>query len=340
MKTTSCLWNVGNLLGCGKSLRSLGRLATLTAVLCLAGGTALAADYCSQTTKAAFTACQYDAHANYWIALGICANETGPAVQSKSKGCGWTGQSECARSAKATFKEEYATCGEQRQARREICRVLGGAPYDPDIDPAMFVDPALIGASITANPYLPLLRGRTWVYKVGTETTTVIVTDETREILGVTCAVIHDVVKDNGVVIEDTKDWYAQDTDGNVWYFGEISQGFDDGELVSIEGSWTAGRESAKPGIIMYKYPAVGQLYRQEFALGEAEDMAQVLSLNGSATVPVASASCSGDCLITKDFSALEPGVAEHKYFKPGVGQILTINVETGDREELVGFTP
>jgi len=161
------------------------------------------------------------------------------------------------------------------------------------------------------------------------------VTDEVKEILGVTCAVVHNLVKENGEVIEDTEDWYAQDIFGNVWYFGEIAQDFEDGELVSIDGSWKAGVDGAKAGIIMKAAPAVGDVYRQEFSLGNAEDLAEVLSLTGSEVVPAAT--CNGDCLVTRDFTPLQPDVSEHKYYKPGFGLILEVNPDTGDRVELVG---
>lgn len=149
-----------------------------------------------------------------------------------------------------------------------------------------------------------------------------------------TCVVIRDVVEDDGEVIEDTKDWYAQDIHGNVWYFGEAVQDFENGELVSIDGSFTAGVNNAKAGIIMKAAPAVGDVYRQEFSLGNAEDAARVLSLTGSAAVPAAR--CRRDCLVTRDFTPLEPGVFERKFYAPGVGSILEVNPKTGKRLELV----
>ncbi len=301
----------------------IGGLARLAVLLGLASGTALAADYCSQTAQKAFLACQHDVKASDAISEGVCINISDPATRKR-----------CLREAKKTFLEEKATCMDQLQARRWVCSALGAGRYDPEINPARFVDPALIGTSVAPNPYFPLLPGRTWVYQGEAETVTVTVTGETREILGVLCAVVHDVAEAGGEVLEDTKDWYAQDVDGNVWYFGEISQQFEGGELVSLEGSWTAGVDGAKPGIIMSAAPEIGALYRQEFDLGNAEDLAKVLNLTGTNSGPLES--CAGDCLVTKDFTPIEPGVVEYKYFKPGVGQVLTIDLETGAREELV----
>ena len=123
------------------------------------------------------------------------------------------------------------------------------------------------------------------------------VTESTKLIEGVTCLVVNDLVEEDGLPIEDTDDWYAQDVDGNVWYCGEIAQNFEvfegddpeEAELVDVDGSWKTGRDGAQPGIIMLASPQVGDVYRQELALGEAEDAARVISTTGSATVPAAS---------------------------------------------------
>jgi len=278
---------------------------------------------CKQTTKAAFKACKYTIKDNYWIEQGKCYNLVDPAVQA-----------ECVAEAKEAQAEATEECNDQRDARTEVCEALGEAPYDPQINPTDFVDPTQIGATVIPNPYFPLVPGTGWRYVGGNETITVTVTNETKQILGVTCIVVRDVVEENGEVIEDTVDWYAQDQFGNVWYFGEIAQNFEDGELNNLDGSWKAGVDSAKPGIIMKAAPQVGDIYRQEFLLGEAEDVAEILSLTGSAAVPAAS--CNGDCVITKDYSPLEPDAIENKYYASGVGLILEVDVETGDRVELV----
>lgn len=173
------------------------------------------------------------------------------------------------------------------------------------------------------------------VLKSGDETITVTVTNETIEILGVKCAVIRDIVEENGKIVEDTDDWYAQDSEGNVWYFGEISKNFEDGQLDNLDGSWKAGVDSAQPGIIMKAEPVVGDIYRQEFALGEAEDMAEVVETEHT-TESVDVADCSEGCLVTREFLPIEPEVEEFKYFAPGIGLILAIDGNTGDREELV----
>lgn len=305
-------------------------LIVVMAAFCLVGNPALAQGdndagpgICSRTANAAFEACQHEIRDDYWITIGNCNNLSDAGTQA-----------ECKEEAESALKEGNVQCREQREGRLDICEVLGEAAYDPKINPAMFVDPAKIGKTVAPNPYFPLIRGRTWIYKGGTETITVKVTEDIKMILGIRCAVIHDVVQDDGAVIEDTKDWYAQDIYGNVWYCGEIAQGFEDGELVSIDGSWTAGVDYAQPGLIMKAMPAVGDVYRQEFSLGNAEDMAEVLSLIGSARVPAAA--CNRTCLVTRDFTPLDPDAVEHKYYAPGTGLILEVNPETGERVELV----
>lgn len=206
----------------------------------------------------------------------------------------------------------------------------GPAPYDPIIHPEEFV------ATID-NPYLPLTPGTTFVYEKktdeGLERVEVRVTGETKEILGVTCVVVNDVETLDGKLVENTYDWYAQDKDGNVWYFGELSMQYEDGELASLEGSWQAGVEGAKPGIIMMGAPAVGEMYRQEFAPGKAEDMGQIMSLSEPAAVPYGSWD---SCLQTRDFTPLEPDVLEYKFYAPGVGLVLEVDPESGERVELV----
>lgn len=279
--------------------------------------------YCTLSGEAARFACLNEAEDDRWIAVGNCMNSTDPF-------CIFLGEEE--------YEEELQLCTEQFEARLEICESLGEAKYDPVPDPMNFVDPAEIGEGVDPNPYFPLVPGTVWVYEGQDETITVTVMEDTKEILGVTCAVVRDVVEEDGEVIEDTFDWYAQDVDGNVWYFGEIARNFEDGELVDIEGSWEAGVDGAKIGILMPSQPQVGSVYRQEFALGDAEDMGEVISLTESESTPAAS--CDGDCLQTRDFTPLEPDGQENKYYAPGVGLILEVDTESGERAaELVQMT-
>lgn len=206
-------------------------------------------------------------------------------------------------------------------------------PYDPAIDPADFV------ATID-NPYMPLEPGTTLVYEGRsdgeTETITVTVTDRTKQVMGVTTTVVRDTVEIDGKLFEDTFDWFAQDRLGNVWYFGEATKEFEDGK-VSTAGSWEAGVDGALPGIVMLAEPEVGERYRQEYYAGEAEDMGLVLELDATAETKHGTFE---DVLVTRDWTPLERGVAEHKFYAPGVGMVREEAVKGGSGVvELVKIT-
>lgn len=199
-------------------------------------------------------------------------------------------------------------------------------PYNVDIDPADF----LAAADITGNTFFPVIPGTTYVY-VGEnedgETVRVeeIHTTDTTVVMGVTCVVINAREFEAGELVEDTFDWYAQDIYGNMWYFGEDSREMEDGEIVSYHGSWEAGVEGALPGIIMLAHPIEGMWYRQEYWEGEAEDVAQVLSLNATVSVPYGDFS---NCLQTAEWNPLEPGIVEHKFYAPDVGLLRAVAVK------------
>jgi hypothetical protein len=199
------------------------------------------------------------------------------------------------------------------------CVALGGrdTSYHPQIDPADF-------QATVDNPYFPLVPGTTlkYVENSGGETseTEITVLSETRVVMAVTCAVVRDRVKENGVVKEETFDWYAQDKQGTVWQFGTAAKEFKSGGRVSMEGSWEAGVKDAQPGIIMPGNPKPGKPYRQQYARDEAEDMAQVIALDESVTVPAGSFT---GCVRTKEWSLLEAGT-EKKWYAKGVGLVRT----------------
>ena len=163
------------------------------------------------------------------------------------------------------------------------------------------------------------------------EIITVEVLDETRTVMGVETIVVHDIVHtDDGRLVEDTFDWFAQDIDGNVWYFGEDTKAYDDDGNVSEAGAWEAGVDGALPGIVMPAEPAVSDTgYRQEFYAGEAEDMGQVIDR----AVGV---------VITRDWTPLEPDVVEEKTYVEGVGFVYESKVDGEGGTEtvhLIDFT-
>jgi hypothetical protein len=162
------------------------------------------------------------------------------------------------------------------------------------------------------------------------------VTTETREIAnGITARVVRDTVSRAGEIVEDTFDWYAQDADGSIWYLGEDTAEFEDGEVVTREGSFEAGVDGALPGILIPGDPEPGMKYRQEFYAGEAEDNGEVLSTHAMADAPAGHFT---DVLLTWETNALEPEVAELKFYAPDVGPVLALEAAggPGSREELV----
>ena len=185
------------------------------------------------------------------------------------------------------------------------------------------------------NKYFPLRPGTTLQFR-GTQQgkarrVSVFVTHKTKTILGIRATVVLDQVYVDGKREEKTLDWYAQDKHGNVWYLGEYSLDFVNGKWVRSDGSWEAGVNGAKPGIVMKANPSVGDVYRQEYYAGHAEDMAKVLGRNKSVTVSYGSFQ---HALETSEWTPLERGVLEHKYYVKGVGNVRTIMVKGGSEEE------
>jgi hypothetical protein len=205
----------------------------------------------------------------------------------------------------------------------------------PQFDPNNFV-------TNVDNPFFPLDPGTTYFYE-GQEdgipsSTTTEVTHDTKQILGVSATVVHDLAYVDGVLVEETFDWYAQDKQGNVWYLGEDSRELDEnGNVISTEGSWEAGVDGAQAGIIMLADPKKGDRYRQEFAAGVAEDTAQVVALDASACVPY---DCFDGLPVTKEWTPLDRGVVDNKYYAEGIGFVLSVMVKGGDEVlELVAIT-
>jgi hypothetical protein len=280
---------------------------------------------CSRTAQIAKTACGHDVTNTYWTAVGRCLNASDGAARES-----------CLADARRTRTEGAQLCAQQFDARANLCDRIAEGPYDPRFEPGAFVDPLEIGKSVRPNPFFPLVPGSQWIYANPLETVTVDVLGKSERIAGVPCTVVHDVVKHNGQTIEDTLDWFAQNIDGSVWYCGEHSEELRNGRVVDIGGSWRAGTDEARPGLIMQAVPHVGDTYRQEFALGDAEDAATIRGTRASVTVPAAS--CASTCLVIREFTPLEPGAREDKYYAPNIGQILTVDRVTGERLGLIRF--
>jgi hypothetical protein len=213
----------------------------------------------------------------------------------------------------------------------------------PQGSESITLDPALFVGVPLDHPFWPMAPGSKWTYREtdaeGTEQQVeVTVTGDKKEILGIPATVVHDLVTEDGQNVEDTLDWYAQDTFGNLWYLGEDTKEYDNGKVVSTEGSWEAGVDGAQPGIILPADPQVGMAYRQEYYAGQAEDGAEILALDKHVDVPFGTFD---NVLETSDFTPLEPDVEEHKFYARGVGPVEVLQTSGGSsHEQLLTFDP
>ena len=220
-----------------------------------------------------------------------------PSTAMKLKDRGW-----------GTILKESFMMDEQREKMTQEKEMTEKEPiYDPKIIPDDFV-------SEINNKFFTLSSGTTFTYEGktedGMERNEMYVTNNTKIVLGVNTVEVWDRVWLDGELIEETLDWYAQDKSGNVWYFGEDSKEYESGKVISTKGSWEAGVDGAKPGIIMHAEPKIGQSYRQEYYKGIAEDMAQVVGVNETINVPFGTFD---NCIKTKDWNSLVSGTVEYK---------------------------
>lgn len=197
-------------------------------------------------------------------------------------------------------------------------------PPPPAVDPATFVDRV-------DNRYFPLRPGTVWRYRGRDDGDPVLdvvsVSNQTKRILGVDTTVVRDRAYVGSELREDTQDWFAQDRNGTIWYFGENTREHEGGRL-STEGSWQAGVRGARAGIFMPHRPRVGQVFHQEFARGVGEDCFQVIGLDASIRIPSGS---SRNALRTREFNRLEPGVIDNKWYVADVGQVREQTVRGGN---------
>lgn len=203
--------------------------------------------------------------------------------------------------------------------------------YNPIINPADFT------TNIT-NPYFTLPIGKKMSYEEetegGLEKIEIEIENRTKDIMGVKTIVYRDKVYVEGVLVEDTEDYLAQDKAGNVWYFGENVNNYENGVLQDHAGSWLAGVDGALPGIWIKANHTVGDSYRQEYYPGEAEDMRDVVAVDQTVTTKLATYT---GCVKMYDWTPLDAQSREHKYYCPAVGAlVLNENVATGERAELV----
>ena len=307
-----------------------------------AGADANQGRFCTAATAAQYKACGYQTLDDYYIAQTKCINVSNGQERK-----------ECFATAQEERAQANQLCGAQRTERLEICGELGEARYDPDFDPADFESDY---HNLThTNPYLPLTIGYRWDYDGDLETNTIVALDETKLIEGVTCIVLNDKRYEAGLLVEDTDDWYGQRKDGTVTFCGEQVNNYESfpgdnpmrPERVSTDGQWKTGRDGDPPGTFLLGTPKVGDVHRQEFSPGSAEDTVHYLSTSyGYGSDPeldehvpraLVDLFCGArDCWVTSETSGIEPGELTRQYYARGVGFFLGVDVATGESVQLV----
>jgi hypothetical protein len=297
--------------------------------------------YCSSTARLQHSACAFEGRDGLLIAKAKCIN----IADARDR-------AQCLAGARQARTDAGQLCRAQLEARRAACAVLGEARYDPPFTPDRFdADFRLLS---NPNPYFPLGIGNRWVFSGEGERNVIEVTQETKRIEGVTCIVLRDLVYQDGLLTEATDDWFAAGRDGSTWYCGEEVKNYANfegdvprrPELQSRDGSFKHGVDGDKGGIIMPARPHAGQVYREEFSLGNAEDLSEVLSTSyawgtGGALdhlVPrdLALRLCHRDCVVTRNTALTEPGKVALKYYARGIGFFLEIKPLEGTRLQLV----
>ncbi|MBA3742367.1 hypothetical protein [Sporichthya sp.] len=249
-----------------------------------------------------------------------------------------------------------SACGAANDAQSQAA-VAAAAPTAPTPSPPtqsgtlpqgsepVDLDPADFTTDID-NPYWPMSPGSRWVYaetdSAGTKEDIVIeVLQETKRIAnGVVARVVRDTVTEDGVPVEITDDWFAQDKAGNIWYLGEYVTNYEDGKVVDHAGSFEAGVDGAQAGIALPANPTPGMSYRQEYYKGEAEDRGAIVTV-GEEQVEVPFGYFTKDILMTRDLVPTEPKVQELKFYALGIGPLLSMHTDGAfGRSVLVSYTP
>lgn len=254
----------------------------------------------------------------FWIQAAREVNHPGPDLRTRLVRA-WSERQE----GLALIEDSYAM-------RKRLLLEFGHGAYQPNLLPSEF------SADIT-HPYLPFVPGRTLVYErqtaEGLERIEVTALHDIIAIGGIPCRPVREYETMDGVLVEESINWISQRADGSVWYFGEIAKLFDQGFLDSIDGSWRYGVDGAQPGVLMPAVPQVGQVYRQEFLLGIAEDVARVIATQVTETI---SGRTVTDCVVMQEETPIEPDDLGTKTYAPGVGLVLEVDLVTGGRLELV----
>lgn len=297
--------------------------------------------YCSATADLLFRACGAEGSDDYFKAQALCVNVSDDAARKT-----------CLNEAKTVRREGSKLCNDQLVGRHEACKSLGEGRFDPTFEPSAFdVD---FTHPVHINPYFPLKIGHKWEYLGDSERVKIEILNRTKLIQGVTCVVFRDRVFKDGQLAEDTDDWFAQAKNGDVYYCGEEVKDYEHfdgdkpkvGELVKIDGSFKWGRNGDKGGIFFRGLPRKGEVYREEFSPRNAEDVSEVLStsyqfgldteLDRHVPPHLVNLLCHGDCIVTKNLNLNEPSALARKFYARGIGNILEVNMVTGETVQLI----
>jgi len=295
---------------------------------------------CESAANKMFLSCRYEVSEEYYASNAKCIN-----LGDENE------RTACEEVAEETLVEEREGCADPREARLDLCELLGEDRFDPE---ALLDTDNFVVEPDGSNPYFSLEPGHTVVARAGEdyeETIVVTVTDEVREILGVNCRVAVDIVllEDEGEyeAVEVTDDWYAQALNGDIYYCGEVARNYEDGVLRDLDGSFEAGLDLAKSGVLIRSAPVTGESHRQEYLPGEAEDAIRYVAGVGDLTSVGEGEGgenpnfpCNGNCVKTEEFIPPEPDSGEYKYYMADVGFVLGIALEdgepSGERDEVL----
>jgi hypothetical protein len=188
--------------------------------------------------------------------------------------------------------------------------------------------------SVGQTPYFPLIPGVVLTLEGEEEDdgetveirVVISVLGDTEVVDGVTTRVYEEREFEDDELVEVSRNFMAvcRET-GDVWYFGEDVDDYEDGVIVGHGGAWRAGVNGAKPGIIMPGSPVLGARFHQELAPGVAEDRAEITGVGEELTVP---AGTYENVLATLDSSALDEGSGDEKFYARGIGIIKDADAE------------
>lgn len=293
---------------------------------------------CSTHAKLLRHACSADRTDDYLVHIADCVYVTSAEDER-----------ECRNDAREERVEKGEECADVYDERLQLCELLGEERFDVEFDPAEFVNPNDLGGSVAVNPYWPLNAGHTHVIVGEGEVTVVTATNEVRDVGGLPCRVIRDLVFEESAdgeydAVEVTQDWYAQHVSGDTVYCGENTYEIEDGLIDNTDGSFANGTDRARAGFLVRAFPVPGNGDRQEMATDEAEDYVRYENLHttpsGAEGGDVGAFPCAGNCLQTFEVNPRDPGQAEYKYYLPGTGFVLAVKLDgdgmpTGEREEV-----